>query len=256
MRLFSIAALAAGFCAAGCASTVYTDTISNTDFAGATYYLDANGLGAITTAIFSDGTATTSGTEMPTSDNTRIPDSSVITLDPNFPLVSAVYTLTYSFDVVPGKSVSYGALPTPHKSNFSPGFSAENEGDLTLDLVFYAKSGSELLDYSTSLTGSPFTMDLTSLIETGDGGTILSDYENKGIYIKSVISDSNGVVFTADTSNYTTLQDENVDVTYNVKERLSATSTLDVTTVPEPAGYGLFGLGLLAIGVLKGKRAA
>src|SRR6185437_4235509 len=162
-----------------------------------------------------------------------IADGRVITLAPSTSLVSAEYALFYGFNVTAGRDSN--PTGTPHKSNFDPAFNAANQGDVTLDLIFFEKGGTQLADYAYVLTGGGFNIDLAPLIETGAGGSIFTAYQSKGIFVKSIIDDPSGVIFSADTTGYNKGDDKNVDVTYNVKERLFAVSALIVTTVPEPA---------------------
>jgi hypothetical protein len=246
MKLVCAMALAAGFCFTASADTIYTDSINDNSFATASYSLTAGNNKAIV-GSFSDGTATSSGLETADKPNMLEPNTGVTFLPPSSALVSAEYDLSYSFSVASNRTVT--DTGSPNKAQTNPVFGATNN-DLSATLVFKDVNGVTLDKVDvTSLSSLDLLPYLTGL-EGPDSLLVENAFDTTGIFLKTRIRVGD-VVFSADLSGYdpTNNPDRNVQISYNVKEKLTADSsvTLDFASVPEPGSLGLFSLALAGL---------
>jgi hypothetical protein len=249
------ALLIAGFCTFAPASTLtYNDTKTDNSFATAPYQLIADGNKNITTDAFgpSDSGTNTSNAETADSPHMLLPnDGSLISLAAGATLTSAIYDLSYTFDVTAPRTVTNA--DTPHNATLDPTFTASNT-NLQVLLVFQDATNHTLKTVDVTSLGAS-DLDLTPYLLGLLPGThdVATNFDSTGITIKTAFSVDN-VIFSASIDTASS-PDRNVEIDYNVKEGLNTTSsvTLNETGVPEPASFALIGMGLAAFVGLRRK---
>ena len=248
MRLVRAVAIVAGFCITASAGIItYSDSITNNNFASASYTLDANNKKVITSSTFTDGSSTLSGLEVADRPNMFEPNSGVMFLPPGEDLISAEYDLSYAFSLASNRSVTDTGGDNPSRAQTNPVFGVDNE-NFKITLAFKDISGVTLdrVDV-TSLSSLDLLPYLTGL-EGPDSVLVENAFDTTGVFLKTRIRVGD-VQFTADLSGYDPVNnpDRNVTIDYNVKEKLIADSTVTLDFVPEPATFGLLSLGLAAL---------
>ncbi len=253
MKYTCAATLLLGFWGSASASTLFfSDNINDGNFASSAYSLSADNNKNLFNNSFTDGggTATTSQTETADKRNMFEPNSGVVFLAAGESLVSAQYTLNYQFNVTSPRTVT--DEDGTNRAQTNPVFTAENDG-LAVTLAIKDINGVTLerpdvtKTWTSPLDLLPYLMGL----EGPDSILVANAFDSTGIFLKTRVR-STGVVFSADLSGYdpSANPDRNVEINYNVKESLTADSSLTIVTdasVPEPASFALFGLGLAAV---------
>ena len=248
MRLVRAVAMVAGFCITASAGIItYSDSITNNNFANASYSLTASNTKVITSSSFSDGSSTLSGLEVADRPNMFEPNSGVVFLPPGNDLTSAEYDLSYAFSLASNRNVTDTGEGSPSKAQTNPVFGVDNES-LKITLAFKDINGVTLdrVDV-TSLSSLDLLPYLTGL-EGPDSVLVENAFDTTGIFLKTRIRVGD-VQFTADLSGYDPANnpDRNVTIDYNVKEKLNATSSVTLDFTPEPATFGLLSLGLAGL---------
>jgi hypothetical protein len=233
----------------------YTDTINDGSFATASYSLTANNAKVITASSFSDGNSKRSGAETADTPNMREPGSGNLDVVTGSTLYSAEYDLNYLFSLAFNRNVTDNggggdSEGGPFRAQTNPVFDAVNHG-FSATLVFIDSSTSTTLakvdvtDLATPLDLMPYLM---------NGGAIQAAFEAGDLFLRTRLR-ADDVVFRADLSGYdpTNNPDRNVTIDYNVREKLTANSSVTLEFVPEPASFGLLSLGMAGLIALSRK---
>ena len=259
MRIFCAAALLTGLCIpASAAVFIYSDLIDNHVFATASYTLTADNTKAfINPTTFFDGSFTQSGLETPDKPNLNVPACvCFLVLPAGGVLDAASYEVDGSFFTTFNRNVTNNA--SPNKAQTNPDFSAVLD-NFTITLAFKDINDNEIKHVAIAIVGTPdfFDGSLDILPFLMDGGVVQNAFETTGVYLRTRIR-ADDVVFSADLSGYvpatTTNPDRNVTIGYDVKEKLSAISVVQLDIAPEPATCGLFSLALAGLIVIGRKR--
>jgi hypothetical protein len=236
MRLVRTVALVAGFGITASAGIItYSDSITNNNFASASYSLTAD-KNKVITSSFSDGISTLSGLEAADKPNMFEPNSGVMFLPSGEDLSAAEYDLSYLFSLVSNRHVTdEGGIS---KAQTNPVFGVDNQS-FSITLVFKDINNVTLEKVDVTSLSS---LDLLPYL-TG-GGVVATAFYTTGVFLKTRIRVGD-VQFTAD--DPVNNPDRNVLIDYNVKEKLNADSTVTLDFTPEPATFGLFSLGLAGL---------
>jgi hypothetical protein len=238
--VFGVALLAACGLNASAGVLTITDQINNTLFASAQYDLTADNMKVIT-SLFTDGNASASGTETTGKPNLLTPNKADAIIQPaGEALESADYALYYDFSL----SVSRNRINTaaPSKAQTDPAFGVTNT-NLDVTLVFKDIKGLTLQTVNVTNLSS---LDLLPYLE--DGGAVQAAFDTTGVFLRTRIR-ADSAVFTADLSGYDPVNhpDRNVQLDYQLQERLQASDSVFLQFTPEPVGTALVGLGLLGL---------
>ena len=219
----------------------YTDSINDHNFANATYELTAANNKVITFSSFGDGSSMLSGLETSDTPNMFEPNSTTIQIPDGSTLISAEYDLAYEFGLGGNRNVT--DLPGTNRAQTDPvfGFDLDN---LRVQLVFKDGEGDELNRVNVTNLSGP--LDLMPYIM--DGGVVEAAFLADDLFLKTRFV-TDGVQFTADLSSYnpSANPDRNVTIDYTLKAQLFAESDATFDFTPEPAPFGLIGIGLAGI---------
>jgi hypothetical protein len=259
MRLVRVLGLAVGLGITASAGTIYTytDTVNDGSFATASYSLTADNSKAIISSSFSDGgSSTLSAGVTADTPNMREPGSGNLDVVTGSTLYSAVYNLNYLFSLAFNRTVTPNGSEGdsgggPFRAQTNPAFGFIKESFAATLLFIESSTSTRLAKVDvTSLSGP---LDLMPYLM--DGGAIQAAFEAGDLFLRTRLRADDVVFFTADLSGYVPKDnpDRNVTIDYNVREKLTANSSVTLEFVPEPACFGLLSLGMAGLIALSRK---
>ena len=240
--VFGVSLLAACGLNASAGVVIISDQINNNLFATAQYDLAADNKKVIT-SLFTGGNAT-SATETTSTPNLLTPNKANAIIQPaGEVLESADYGLFYNFSL--NVSRTRTDTGTPSKAQTDPAFNVTNT-NLDITLVFKDINGLTLQTVDVTNLSS---LDLLPYLE--DGGAVQAAFDSTGVFLRTKIR-ADSAVFTADLSGYDPVNnpDRNVQLGYQLQERLQAADAVVLQFTPEPVSTALVGLGLFGLAAM------